>query len=46
MTGLIFTTEKGAPLDTRNVTRYLQRHLVRLGSPTSVSMTCGTPSRL
>jgi integrase len=33
MTGLIFTTEKGTPLDTRNVTRYLQRHLVRLGLP-------------
>lgn len=33
MTGLIFTTEKGTPLDTRNVTRYLQRHLIRLGLP-------------
>jgi integrase len=33
LTGLVFTTEKGTPLDTRNVTRYLQRHLSRLGLP-------------
>jgi integrase len=33
MSGLIFTTAKGTPLDSRNVTRYLQRHLARLGLP-------------
>jgi integrase len=33
LSGLIFTTEKGTPLDTRNVTRYLQRHLMRLDLP-------------
>jgi integrase len=33
LAGLIFTTEKGTALDTRNVTRYLQRHLMRLGLP-------------
>lgn len=31
--GLVFTTEKGTPLDSRNVTRYFQRHLSRLGLP-------------
>ena len=34
MSGLVFTTAKGTPLDARNVTRYLQRHLARLGLPT------------
>jgi integrase len=29
--GLIFTTTAGTALDSRNVTRYLQRHLKRLG---------------
>jgi integrase len=33
LAGLIFTTEKGTALDTRNVTRYLQRHLARLSLP-------------
>ena len=33
LTGLVFTTDKGTPLDTRNVTRYFQRHLRRLGLP-------------
>ncbi|HET6744915.1 MAG TPA: tyrosine-type recombinase/integrase [Candidatus Limnocylindria bacterium] len=33
LTGLIFTTERGTALDSRNVTRYLQRHLDRLGLP-------------
>lgn len=33
LTGLVFTTDKGTALDTRNVTRYLQRHLARLGLP-------------
>jgi integrase len=33
LTGLVFTTEKGTALDSRNVTRYLQRHLERLGLP-------------
>ena len=33
LTGYIFTTSTGAPLDARNVTRYLQRHLERLGLP-------------
>jgi integrase len=28
-----FATDKGTALDTRNVTRYLQRHLARLGLP-------------
>lgn len=31
LTGLIFTTERGTALDSRNVTRYLQSHLARLG---------------
>ncbi len=29
----MFTTEKGTALDSRNVTRCLQRHLMRLGLP-------------
>lgn len=33
LAGLIFTTAKGPPLDTRNVTRYLQRHLAALDLP-------------
>lgn len=33
LAGLIFTTARGTPLDSRNVTRYLQRHLARLGLP-------------
>jgi integrase len=33
LAGLIFTTEKGTALDTRNATRALQRHLQRLGLP-------------
>jgi integrase len=33
LSGLVFATDKGTPLDTRNVTRYLQRHLARLGLP-------------
>ena len=33
LAGLIFTTAKGTPLDTRNVTRYLQRHLAALDLP-------------
>jgi integrase len=33
LTGLVFTTERGTPLDSRNVTRYLQAHLARLGLP-------------
>jgi integrase len=33
MSGLVFTTEKGTALDSRNVTRYLQHHLTRLGLP-------------
>jgi integrase len=31
--GLVFTTDKGTALDSRNVTRYLQNHLQRLGLP-------------
>ena len=33
LVGLVFTTERGTPLDARNVTRYLQVHLARLGLP-------------
>lgn len=33
LSGLVFVTEKGTALDSRNVTRYLQRHLARLGLP-------------
>jgi integrase len=33
LAGLIFTTTRGTALDSRNVTRYLQRHLARLGLP-------------
>ncbi|MDP9270002.1 MAG: site-specific integrase [Chloroflexota bacterium] len=33
LSGLVFTTDKGTALDTRNVTRYLQRHLARLNLP-------------
>jgi integrase len=33
LAGLIFTTARGTALDSRNVTRYLQRHLARLGLP-------------
>jgi integrase len=33
LSGLVFTTQKGTALDSRNVTRYLQRHLDRLGLP-------------
>ena len=33
LTGLVFTTERGTALDSRNVTRYLQGHLARLGLP-------------
>lgn len=33
VSGLIFTTSSGAALDSANVTRYLQRHLARLGLP-------------
>jgi integrase len=33
LSGLVFATDKGTPLDSRNVTRYLQRHLARLGLP-------------
>jgi integrase len=33
LSGLVFTTGRGTPLDSRNVTRYLQRHLERLGLP-------------
>ena len=33
LTGLIFTTDRGTALDSRNVTRYLQRHLDRLKLP-------------
>jgi integrase len=33
LVGLIFTTQHGTALDSRNVTRYLQRHLARLGLP-------------
>jgi integrase len=30
---LVFTTKRGTALDSRNVTRYLQAHLLRLGLP-------------
>jgi integrase len=33
MAGLIFTTRRWTALDSRNVTRYLQGHLARLGLP-------------
>jgi integrase len=33
LAGYVFATERGTPLDSRNVTRYLQRHLARLGLP-------------
>ncbi len=33
LSGLVFTTSKGSALDSRNVTRYLQQHLERLGLP-------------
>lgn len=33
LTGLVFTTAIGTALDSRNVTRYLQGHLARLGLP-------------
>jgi integrase len=33
LTGLVFTTARGTALDSRNVTRYLQAHLARLGLP-------------
>jgi integrase len=33
LSGLIFTSQAGAPLQSVNVTRDLQRHLVRLGLP-------------
>jgi integrase len=33
LSGLVFTTAKGTALDARNVTRYLQRILNRLGLP-------------
>jgi len=33
LSGLVFTTERGTALDSRNVTRYLQRHLSRIGLP-------------
>jgi integrase len=33
LAGLIFTTQRGTALNSRNVTRYLQRHLARLGLP-------------
>jgi integrase len=33
LTGLIFTTDRGTALDSRNVTRYLQGHLARLALP-------------
>ena len=45
LTGLVFTAERGTPLDSRNVTRYLQAHLARLGLPVSGSMICGTRSQ-
>jgi integrase len=33
LSGYVFTTSNGSSLDSRNVTRYLQRHLERLGLP-------------
>jgi integrase len=33
VSGLVFTTAHGTPLDSRNVTRYFQGHLSRLGLP-------------
>ena len=33
LSGYVFTTDKGTPLDTRNVTRYFQLALARAGLP-------------
>ena len=46
LTGLVFTTDRGTALDSRNVTRYLQAHLARLWAPPpSGSTICGMRSQ-